>query len=226
MPILSPIRLLNAFTKRANILDAKLTRVARYHKAKRLWKSAPLRLNIGCGQKPFPGWVNLDFDPRYANGADLFWDVAHGLPFPADSCQFIYNEHVLEHIPVKEGVTFLAECLRVLQPGGVLRIGMPCLADVVRQYQENDWRGPWMAEVGCEEIQTRAECINIGFRAWGHQWLYDAEELERRMREAGFVQIESMKWGESNHEALRSRETRPETLLIMEATKSEPLASR
>ena len=41
------------------------------------------------------------------------------------------------------------------------------------------------------------------------QWLYDFEELERRMREAGFTQIESVAWGESKYPELRARETPP-----------------
>jgi hypothetical protein len=49
--------------------------------------------------------------------------------------------------------------------------------------------------------------------------LYDMEELQRRLRKAGFTQIATPAWGDSAHPELRSRETRAETLLIAEATK-------
>lgn len=84
----------------------------------------------------------------------------------------------------------------------------------------NDWaQQPWLEKYGYTRIRTRAECINIGFREWGHQWLYDAEELDRRLREASFTQMAPAAWGQSNYPELRSRETRKETRLIMEATK-------
>ncbi len=55
---------------------------------------APHRLNIGCGEKRRPGWLNIDLDPR----ADLRLDIRRPLPFPEGSCAEIYSEHVLEHL--------------------------------------------------------------------------------------------------------------------------------
>ena len=218
---LNPIRLLIGAGRRASAFRANRMRAQRYAKAK-AWLSQsatlPLKINIGCGQEPFAGWTNLDLDP--ASRADIVWDVTDGLPFPDNSCAFIYSEHFLEHLPIQDGIRFLKECHRSLQKSGVVRVAMPSVQEVVRQYYENDWAGkPWLEKYGYTWIKTRAEYINIGFRDWGHQWLYDAEELDRRLREAGFRQIETVAWGESSYPDLRSRETRKETLLIMEATK-------
>jgi predicted SAM-dependent methyltransferase len=178
----------------------------------------PLKVNIGCGKEPFKGWTNLDLDPE--SRADILWDVTDGLPFANDSCSFIYCEHFLEHLSVEEGVRFLVECHRSLQKGGVVRIGMPSAQEIVRHYYENDWaHQPWLEKYGYTWIKTRAEYINVCFREWGHQWLYDVEELQRRLREAGFAQTESVAWRESQHSELRNRETRNETVLICEATK-------
>jgi predicted SAM-dependent methyltransferase len=217
---LSPLRVLAAIGRRADALRTKQVRAKRYTDAISLLRSAPrpFRLNVGCGNEPFAGWINLDADP--VTPADVLWDVTDGLPFPDDSCALIYCEHFLEHIPVQQGVRFLSECRRSLQFGGIVRIGMPSAREIVRNYQENDWASqPWLEKYGYTSIKTRAEYINVCFRDWGHQWLYDVEELERRLREAGFCQIESVKWGESKHSELRKRETRNETLLICEATK-------
>jgi len=97
---------------------------------------------------------------------------------------------------------------------------MPCVQEVARQYYENTWTlQPWLRKYGYGWIKTRAEYINITFRDWGHQWLYDFEELDRRLREAGFIHIERAAWGESKYPDLRKLETRDETLLICEATK-------
>lgn len=217
---LSPLRVLVGVGRRAEALRARRARAQRLTKAK-AWLShaaTPIKLNIGCGQEPFQGWLNLDLDP--GSRADLLWDVRDGLPCADASCSFIYSEHFLEHLPVSDGGRFLKECHRCLQNGGVVRIGMPSLQETVRQYYENDWAGqPWLQKYGYTRIRTRAEYININFREWEHQWLYDFEELERRLRDAGFTHIKTAPWGESQHAELRKRETRAETLLICEAAR-------
>lgn len=179
----------------------------------------PYRLHIGCGTIHFPGWINVDRDPA-SEVIDVSWDLRYPLPIPAGSAEFVFHEHFMEHLTVEEGLALSRECLRLLKPGGILRIGMPDLADVVRQYAENDWRLPWMKKYGYEHIQTRAENINIAFREWEHKWLYDREELHRRLREAGFAAIRDCQRRESMVEALRGLETRDETLLVVEAVKS------
>src|SRR5262249_11235847 len=158
----------------------------------------------GCGDEPFPGWVNLDLDPL--KGADIVWDVTDGLPFPDGTCAFVYSEHFLEHIPIQQGVRFLSECHRCLRSGGVVRIAMPSMEETMRHYCENIWsKQPWLQEYGYEWIKTRAEYANICFREWGHQWLYDFEELERRLREAGFSRIASVMRGESEYPEQQNR---------------------
>jgi predicted SAM-dependent methyltransferase len=217
---LDPLHVLIGIGRRAEALRARRLKRKRLADAKSFLSRAsqPLKVNVGCGNEPFPGWVNLDLDSGAR--ADILWDVTDGLPFPDNSCAFLYSEHFLEHIPVAEGVRFLSECRRSLQPGGVVRIGTPCLQDVVREYHENIWaKQPWLKKYGYDWIKTRAEYINISFREWGHQWLYDLDELDRRLREAGFTQIESAGWGDSKYSDLEKRETRRETLLICEATK-------
>lgn len=217
---LNPLRVLISLGRRANAFAAKRTRKKRFARAK-AWLSQsarlPLNVNVGCGNEPFPGWTNLDLDP--GSRADILWDVTDGLPFADDSCAFIYSEHFLEHLPVQEGIHFLRECHRSLQKGGVVRIGMPSAEELTRHYYENDWaRQPWLEKYGYTSIKTRAEYINVCFRDWGHQWLYDTEELHRRLQEAGFTQIENVAWGASKYPELCNRETRNETLLICEAT--------
>lgn len=97
---------------------------------------------------------------------------------------------------------------------------MPSLAEAVRQYFENDWQGqPWLQKYGYTWISTRAEMLNIVFREWGHQWLYDDEELIRRLCEAGFSKFTTCAAGRSEHPELAGLETRGESSLVVEATR-------
>lgn len=221
--MLAPVRRLPlaAATNLKQACRGPLRALRRRQAAKALKSFArPLRLHLGCGANYLPGWVNIDDHGRLPR-IDVRWNLEDGLPVPDASCNLIYSEHVLEHFPVDRAVALLGECRRALQPQGVLRIAMPSLADIVAKYASPDWKDQdWLRWPEFESIATRAEMINVSFRWWGHQWLYDREELHRRLAEAGFQEIADAAWGESRHEDLRGLETRRDSLLICEATKT------
>jgi SAM-dependent methyltransferase len=89
-------------------------------------------LNLGCGERFHPEWVNLDLNP--ASPSVQKWDLRYGLQFPNDSFHLVYHSHVLEHLPRKLGKNMLKECLRVLRPGGVIRVVVPDLEEAAREY--------------------------------------------------------------------------------------------
>jgi predicted SAM-dependent methyltransferase len=179
----------------------------------------PFKLHIGCGEVRFPGWIHLDENARLQN-LNARWHASDGLPCPDGSCSFIYNEHFLEHLSPDVGLAFLRECRRALRPDGVLRVAMPDMRESVRQYWDNDWQNqPWMAKYGYSWIQTGCEYLNIAFREWQHLWLYDREELRRRLKEAGFSRIVDAELNASTYPDLQNRETRPESTLICEASR-------
>lgn len=174
------------------------------------------RLHVGCGQVRLPGWINADISPR----AELIVNIRWRLPFPANYLERVYSEHVLEHVAYESSVEFLRETWRVLALGGVIRIAMPDLDDLVEGYQ-NDWRRfDWVNWPEHSFIKTRAQMINIAFRWWGHQHLYNREELERALRDAGFSDIRFVEPGVSSHPDLRNLETRADSRLVAEATKA------
>ena len=107
----------------------------------------------------------------------------------------------------------------MLRPGGTVRIATPDLDYLVAKYTSDDWRAQYWLQNLRTEIQTRAEMLNICFRDWGHKYLYNAEELERRLREVGFGRISRQPWHVSPHPELANRETREDSKLILEAAK-------
>jgi predicted SAM-dependent methyltransferase len=181
----------------------------------------PYKLNIGCGHVVFTdGWVNIDLRSA-PNLIDISWNVSNKMSFlDNDSCEFIYNEHFLEHLNIECAKIFLSESFRILEPGGIIRIAMPSLDLIIQKYCSEDWRNQsWLKLPEYQFIQTKAEMLNIAFRWWGHCWLYDQEELERRLKEAGFENIKYFSNGESDAIQLQNRETRDDSLLILEAKK-------
>lgn len=97
---------------------------------------------------------------------------------------------------------------------------MPDLQSLVRHVHEGTWREQhWVKELSDEKIRTGAEMLNIAMRAWGHAWLYDWEELARRLQESGFAECRRVVPGTSAAPALCGLESRPDSLLVGEAVK-------
>ena len=81
--------------------------------------SKPSMINLGSGSVCKRGYLNVDLVP----GGDLTLDLRRGLPFESNCCEMIFSEHFFEHLDYPEPVCYLLrECLRVLRPGGVLRL--------------------------------------------------------------------------------------------------------
>jgi predicted SAM-dependent methyltransferase len=181
--------------------------------------SAPalLMLHVGSGSNRFEGWINIDLNTPEA---DLNHDLRLPLPFPDSCADYIHNEHFIEHLTIPEGLVFMRECFRVLKPGGVLRTATPDLRYVAFRYFFNWKNQDWIHKYGYEWLQTPAEMMNLVFREWEHKFIYDAEEMSRRLREAGFARIKREKLNASKHAQLRNRETRKDSRLILEATKA------
>lgn len=85
--------------------------------------AAPVRLHLGCGTNPLPGWINADTVPR-APGVVTDIDATH-LPFADASVDAVLAEHVFEHFSFQEEGEVWPEMARVLRPGGVLTVEVP-----------------------------------------------------------------------------------------------------
>jgi len=83
-----------------------------------------LRLEIGCGKKPRPGFLTCDI--RDLPGVDYVCN-SNALPFENNTVDEIYSRHVVEHFTLKEFLEVLHEWNRVLKVGGEVYIICPNL---------------------------------------------------------------------------------------------------
>lgn len=214
--LVSALRRLDRFQEKR-----RLRKWAESFKASVNGRERPLRLHLGSGPVKLSGWLNLDFSEPTCSD-DLQWDLRFPIPLEDQSCSLIYSEHVLEHFPVQDGVRLLQDCWRLLVPGGVLRCAMPSLDHILERVASGLWRDQdWLSWPEYRHVETRAEMLNMVFRGWDHQWLYDTEELHRRLRGAGFTKLESVGHGQSSTPELRGLETRADSKLISEAVKED-----
>ena len=91
-----------------------------------------MRANLGCGSQICPDWINIDL-VRTGPGV-VAHDLSTGIPLPDASCEVVYHSHVLEHLRRPDARFFMRECFRVLKPGGILRVAVPDLEQICRQY--------------------------------------------------------------------------------------------
>lgn len=93
-----------------------------------------LRVNLGCGPVFIEAneWVNYDYQPVSASVERA--DLLKPLPIADSTCDMVYSSHFIEHIPRRRVKSFLAECFRVLKPGGVLRLVLPDFEEMCREY--------------------------------------------------------------------------------------------
>lgn len=201
--------------------------------------ASPRGLQLGTGHNPLPGWLNTDVQV-FRRGHVEFLDATRPFPLPDASFDYVYSEHQIEHIPLEAGEQMLAECFRVLRPGGVVRIATPDLHRIARlaEAELDDERRHYVAYISRllglpGPDPTRV--INSMFRAFGpdadtgHQFIYSYDFLADRLRAAGFTDVRRRELGESAHDALRGIERHTEVIgdervvryetLIVEATR-------
>ncbi|MGV9269753.1 class I SAM-dependent methyltransferase [Kitasatospora sp. NPDC003701] len=119
-------------------------------------------------------------------------DIGRPLPFADASVDWVYAEHLIEHVTMPVAVGWLREARRVLRPGGVLRITTPDLARYLVGYATDDGflakhrRRLGTMGFGPPMPQRPAFLVNQIFRYYGHQWIYDLDELRHVLTRAGF----------------------------------------
>jgi predicted SAM-dependent methyltransferase len=92
-------------------------------------------LNLGCGKRFHQDWINLDFTSTHPDV--IAHNLLNGLPYEDESIDVVYHSHVLEHFSKSDGEKFISECYRVLKKGGIIRIALPDLEIIAREYLNN-----------------------------------------------------------------------------------------
>ena len=164
------------------------------------------KLHIGCGDNELDGWLNTELCPR---GSQILLDATKRFPFADDTFRFIYTEHMIEHIALRDAEAMLIECFRVLTPGGVIRIVTPDLAFLVSLLKtQSDPRVGAYIDYSVEAHRIYAptpdgiSVFNNFVRAWGHQYIHSPESLGALLARAGFTQIARTPLNTSEHAAL------------------------
>jgi SAM-dependent methyltransferase len=152
------------------------------------------RLHLGAGPVRLAGWLDTDLEPAHPSVAKL--DARDPLPFDDNILDYVFAEHLIEHLDFHEGQRLIEECFRTLRPGGILRLATPDLRQIARLVLEelDETQGRYVAVINSIfGADSRSDdptfTVNASFYEHGHRFLYTSEILQSSVRAAGFVDI-------------------------------------
>jgi SAM-dependent methyltransferase len=170
-----------------------------------------IKINIGCGLSGIEGWHNLDNSPTVtlsripivnrilktpAWPRDVRrYDVRKGLPFADGSVRYIYSSHTFEHFTYAESLAVAKECFRVLASQGILRIVVPDLELIAREYLSDD--NPLAAQRFLSRLSLNHSFQDVVHPGSNHSQMFDGKGLVHLLREAGFEQATVSSFGQS-----------------------------
>jgi SAM-dependent methyltransferase len=174
-------------------------------------RAAEIKINIGCGVSGIRGWHNLDNSPTVtlsripllnrllktpAWPRDVRrYDVRQGLRFADGSVRYIYSSHTFEHFTRAESLAIAQECFRVLAPEGILRIVVPDLELIARDYLADP--RPTAAQTFLSRLSLNHSLQDVFHPGSNHSQMLDAKALVHLLREAGFERVAVSSFGKS-----------------------------
>lgn len=137
-------------------------------------------IHLGCGDQQDVRYINVDALPF--SHVHYVHAVTRLPMFPNNFADLIYASHLLEHVSHKFALTTLREWVRVLKPGGILRIAVPDFDALVHVYEseERDIRKIQKPLMGAQDY-----AYNF------HQGMFTQNYLTALMEEAGCQEVRS-----------------------------------
>ena len=183
-------------------------------------------IKVNIGREPsLSGWVNVVWRPS-AHSLET-QAPPWSLPAPTGSAECVLIEWVFERLhPRREAVGTLQEALRVLAPGGVLRVVTLDLDkvmeayrnDALRQFGAARWPGWYSDASPCIQLSAHLFGTGDGPTYGGALVVYNVAGLIRSLGAAGFVSVRRERPNESRCEVIRReiRDRWTDTSLIVE----------
>lgn len=169
-----------------------------------------VKLQLGSGVHILPDWLNTDKSISGCLAGAVYMDVGKQFMLPENSVNYVYSEHLFEHLTFSQAKNMLKECCRVMKTDGVIRIATPSLEFLLDLYKNpekeiNKQYIDWAAKEG-NLPPLPVYVINRFHTSWGHQIIYDFDTLSKLLETCGFRNICQCEMSKSTHAALNGVE--------------------
>ncbi len=184
-----------------------------------------VRVNLGCGATPTPGWINFDNSltvllarwpliwrlipsrrefARSVREYDIRWaNATRRIPLHDACAEVVYTSHMIEHLDRPEVKRCIHEIQRILVPGGLLRVAVPDLENYVRDYTQSGDADVLLERTLLCAAKPRSLGERLNYIVMGprhHHWMYDSRSLVKLLTVHGFEDVVSMPAGDSSLE--------------------------
>ena len=152
--------------------------------------TALVRLNLGCGDKILPGYINIDTaSSRKDKKPDIIADIRNLNNIKTEIADEILTVHVIEHFYYWEVLPLLEGWKRLLKIGGKLIIECPNLLYACKMIVDNPERASQPDQNGQMSMWPL-----YGDPSWKdplmcHKWAYTPESLKAILTKAGFTDV-------------------------------------
>ncbi len=172
-----------------------------YRRYKEKYKIKKLHIYHHCDNE-LDSWLNLN---EYLNKPEFLFHFANS------EFQYIFLEHVIQHLSHEEGLKFLRECFRILEPGGKIRIMTYDLENLMKIYESNKkihkeyikWNNDLFFK---REKSSDAFMINDYFNGGYQKFTYDFKTIKSSLEKAGFSNIKRVEIMESTDKNFKGLE--------------------
>jgi predicted SAM-dependent methyltransferase len=178
-----------------------------------LAESPSPRLNVGCGHNVVRGWMNIDHSG--GRHGTIFMDATRPLPLPDDKFDAILCEHLIEHLPEADGRSLIRNLLKVLKPGGRIRIVTPDLESLAQLCVSSPNAAAscyldFVAKLHGRAEITPGDALNYIFYEYGHRHIYTRTKLRHLLEETGFTNVTEGRAGSPLHPIFDGAEGHPQ----------------
>ena len=182
-------------------------------------------VQYGCGLSAPKEWINFDVSPTlriqkipvlgylfkgkiHTAFPDnvIYGNIIKGLPVEENSCDGIYSSHTLEHLSLYDFRLALKNTYLVLKKGASFRCVVPDLEYYTRKYLTSLETGDALASIafvgkntllGVEKKPPGLRKVFSLFSNSQHLWMWDKKSLSEELKKAGFNQIKTCKYNDS-----------------------------
>lgn len=159
---------------------------------KKFNKAKIKKIQFGSSKNYLKGFLNTDVFGK------IPIDITKKIPLKKDSIDLIYSSHLVEHIYLKEFISFLKETKRILKKDGIQIIQTPSLEKASKIVYSNNKNKELILNRHKNKhsrlkSKTPSEYLNdLIHLNFGHKYLYDFDFIKFLALKVGYTQVKKI----------------------------------